>query len=421
MRKTTRLLMVALLCVLLAGTMASAKTVITYWTHTHPPMVDLNHKLIEEFEKLNPDIEIEYTVIPNNDFFTKALTAMSTGTGPDVINMSSGNSQISVYMESDIVAPVMPEAFGFASQAELEDAWLSGAFDGVYKDGAIYGIPSEYNTTALVINARHFREAGLDPNNPPKTWKEVLEYGEKLTIRQGNQIQRRGFDFLYAPNFFWIDFGNLLGQLGGSYLNPDHTESTVNDEAAVKALQFWYDMVHEQEIAGPYLSMMDSTNIMTDFIMETVSMSLVFPWSVELLQGTPIWEDSVIVPLPQMDPANPVNLAWAYYWMVNKDAKDIEASWKFVNFLASHPEQWLTNVGFIHPRKGWADSAEARDFPFIDVWLAEMNNSWFGDRTIHLSEILSSLRMAIERSIMDGVDPQTSLDQAKQEIDRLMN
>lgn len=347
---------------------------------------------------------------------------MSTGTGPDVINMSSGNSQISVYMESGIVAPIIPEVFGFSSQEELKDAWLSGAFDAVTKDGVIYGVPSEYNTTALLINKRHFEEAGLDPNNPPKSWQEVLEYGEKLAIRDKNgEIIRRGFDFLYAPNFFWVCFGNLLAQYGGSYLNEDHTECTLNSPEAVQALQFWYDLVYKDKIAGPHLSMMDSTNIMTDFIMETVSMSLVFPWSVELLRDTPVWEDAVIVPLPQLDPENPVNLAWAYYWMVNKDAADVKAAWKLVSFLASHPARWLSDVGFIQPRKGWSDSPEAQAFPFIEVWLSEMNNSWFGDRSIHLSEILTSLRMAIERSIMDGVDPQTSLDQAKQEIDRLLN
>lgn len=63
------------------------KTTITFWTHTHPPMVDLNKILIEQFQEQNPDIEIRYNVIPNNEFATKMLTSMGTGTGPDVINM----------------------------------------------------------------------------------------------------------------------------------------------------------------------------------------------------------------------------------------------------------------------------------------------------------------------------------------------
>lgn len=149
-------------------------------------------------------------------------------------------------------------------------------------------------------------------------------------------------------------------------------------------------------------------------------MSLAFPWSIGLLEDTPVWEDSIIVPLPQMDPDNPVSLAWAYYWMVNKDTKEAEAAWKFVNFLASHPERWLIDVSFVQPRKGWSDSPKAQEFPFLNVWLDEMENAWFGDRTSKWSEISSSVRMAIERSIMNGVEPQTSLDQAKQEIDAIL-
>ncbi|NLJ86466.1 MAG: ABC transporter substrate-binding protein [Firmicutes bacterium] len=418
MKGKLRLMLIATLCLLVVSSMASAKTTITFWSHTHPPMVDLNYELIKEFEAANPDIKVEYTVIPNNHFFTKVLTAMSTGTGPDVMNMSS--SQIPAYIESEVVLPVMPEAFGFANQAEMEDAWLTGAFDGVEHNGVIYGVPSEFNITSLIMNKRHMEEAGLDPAKPPKTWDEVLEYGEKLTVRKGGQVQRRGFDFFYVPNFYWVDYGMLLGQLGGSYLNAEQTEAVVNNEIGVNALKFWYDLVYDKKIAGPELSMMDSTNIMTDYIQETVSMSLAFPWSIGLLEDTPVWEDSIIVPLPQMDPDNPVSLAWAYYWMVNKDTKEAEAAWKFVNFLASHPERWLIDVSFVQPRKGWSDSPKAQEFPFLNVWLDEMENAWFGDRTSKWSEISSSVRMAIERSIMNGVEPQTSLDQAKQEIDAIL-
>ncbi|NMB26093.1 MAG: extracellular solute-binding protein [Firmicutes bacterium] len=417
MKGKLRLVSMTLLCLLVFSSMGFAQTTITYWTHTHPPMVDLNYELIKEFEALNPDIKVEYTVIPNNHFFAKVLTSMGTGTGPDVMNMSS--SQIPAYLESGVVAPVMPEAFGFTSQGELEDAWLSGAFDGAKYGDVIYGIPSEFNITSLVMNKAHMEAAGLDPTKAPKTWDEVLEYGEKLTVRRGNQIQRRGFDFFYVPNFYWVDYGMLLGQLGGSYLNAVQTEAVVNNGVGVEALKFWYDLVYDKKIAGPQLSAMDSTNIMTDYIQETVSMSLAFPWSIGLLEETPVWQDSVIVPLPQMNPDKPVSLAWAYYWMVNKDTEHAEAAWKFVDFLASHPERWLNDVSFVQPRKGWSDSVEAQGFPFLDVWLNDMNYAWFGDRTAQWSEISSIVRMAIERSIMNGVDPQVSLDQAKQEIDAI--
>src|SRR6266496_1334818 len=67
--------------------LAQDKVTIKFWTHTHPPMVDLNKALIEQFQTANPDIEVKYDIIPNNSFAEKMLSSMGTGTGPDVINM----------------------------------------------------------------------------------------------------------------------------------------------------------------------------------------------------------------------------------------------------------------------------------------------------------------------------------------------
>lgn len=171
---------------------------IRFWSHSHPPMVDLNKKLVEEFNRSNPDIHVEYTAIPNNEFFTKMLTAMSTGTGPDVFNMSS--TQIARYITTGMVAPIEPEAFGHESQPALEQAWIPGTLGAASGGGVVYGVPSEYNVSAMVINAAHFREAGLDPNAPPRTWDELVKAAEKLTVRQGAQIARRGYDFFYVQN-----------------------------------------------------------------------------------------------------------------------------------------------------------------------------------------------------------------------------
>ncbi len=398
-----------------AATALAAPVTITFWSHTHPPMVDLNKKLVEEFNRQNPDIRVEYTAIPNNQFFTKMLTAMSTGTGPDVLNMSS--TQIARYIGTGMVAPIDPTAFGFRTQAELEDAWVPATLDAASENGVVYGVPSEYNVSAMVINTAHFRQAGLDPNAPPKTWDELVQTAEKLTVRQGNQITRRGFDFFYVPNFYWLDFGILLAQWGGDLLNPEGTESIINSPEAVQALQFWYDLVYQRKIAGPQYSLRDSTNPMADYANGMVSMHLIYPWGIGQLTNSPVWKDSKIVPLPQRDPSRPVTHAYAYYWMVNAQSKHKEAAWRFVNFLASHPNRWLADVSFIQPRKGWTNTPKAKAFPFIEVWLDQMQYSNFLTRSVYWSEISAALQRAIERSIMNGVSPKASLDQAKAEID----
>ncbi len=75
-------------------------------------MVDQNEAMIAEFQAANPDIEVEYEVIPNMEFGTKMLTSMGTGTGPDIINMDE-NAMRSVYIPRGLVQEVDPVGMGF--------------------------------------------------------------------------------------------------------------------------------------------------------------------------------------------------------------------------------------------------------------------------------------------------------------------
>ena len=48
------------------------------------------------------------------------------------------------------------------------------------KDGKLYSMPYNSSTPILYYNKDAFKKAGLDPEKPPKTWKEVEAYSKKL-------------------------------------------------------------------------------------------------------------------------------------------------------------------------------------------------------------------------------------------------
>lgn len=52
------------------------KVKLTFWTHTHPPMVKLNKQPIAVYEKKHPNVTIDYQTIPNTEFGIKMLTAL---------------------------------------------------------------------------------------------------------------------------------------------------------------------------------------------------------------------------------------------------------------------------------------------------------------------------------------------------------
>src|SRR3546814_17467149 len=48
-------------------------------------------------------------------------------------------------------------------------------------EGKTWGIPFQRSTVVAYYNKDKFREAGLDPNSPPKTWGELISMGKAMT------------------------------------------------------------------------------------------------------------------------------------------------------------------------------------------------------------------------------------------------
>ncbi len=258
--KLRKVLFIALLVgMLLTTSFASAQgsdpVKLVFWFHTHPPMVDLNAALIEEYMELNPNVTIEYEVIPNNQFFEKMIVSMSTGVGPDIINM--GNSQmVSDYIPAGLVDEVDYAAMGYATMEDLLAQYVPSGLVGAMVDGKYYGIPSEFNTDLLAIYVPDLVEAGYPADWAPTTWDELGEVAGALSKFDANGNQtHRGFDLVYLhAGWYSNQFQTLANQTGCTYYNDDMSESTINAPECVAAAQIWRDMIFKYQAANPALS-----------------------------------------------------------------------------------------------------------------------------------------------------------------------
>jgi sn-glycerol 3-phosphate transport system substrate-binding protein len=59
-------------------------------------------------------------------------------------------------------------------------------------DGKVYGIPYQNSAPLMYYNVAAFTDAGLDPDEPPTTWREWLDAAKKLTKPGG---KRWGINF----------------------------------------------------------------------------------------------------------------------------------------------------------------------------------------------------------------------------------
>ena len=116
-----------------------------------------------------------------------------------------------------------------------------GPLSSVTYEGGIYGIPRGANTIALYYNADMFKAAGLDPDNPPKTWDELYEAAKALTDPSKN-VYGLAFSAVGTEEGTF-QFLPWLQMTGGDYDN-------VNTEGGAEALNLWKKILDEK-LASP--------------------------------------------------------------------------------------------------------------------------------------------------------------------------
>ncbi|GAA3585798.1 extracellular solute-binding protein [Amycolatopsis ultiminotia] len=399
------------------GGSADGKVTLTFWTHTHPPMIKLNQTLIAEYERQHPNVRIEYQQIPNDEFDTKMLTATSNGTGPDVLNLDDTTLR-GEYLPKRLLAPIDFDALGVPSTDALKARYLPGTLDGASADNELYGLPSEFNATAFAINTQHFADAGLDPDAPPKTWQDVSAAAKKLAAAGHTQA----FSFLYLhAGWYTQQLQTLLNETGGTITDAGHQKATVSAPPAQAALKIWTDLATGTgRTADPNKASREATAPFSDLATGRQSMAMVYPWAMEQIrQSNPdTFAKLKLVPLPQVNPAKPVNRWYGYYWGVSRASEHAQQAWQFIAYLASQSQRWLSDVKFIQPVKGWDTSAAGKQVPGLDVWSTAYRQGKFDEVAPHFAEIKDAVMGMVNDSVFDHVAIPEAAGTAAERIDR---
>jgi multiple sugar transport system substrate-binding protein len=190
------------------------------------------------FRATYPNIVLEDQGVTYNELLDKFRTALLGNAAPMVIRLLIlGGTEFAAkgYLEE-----LKPEDVGYSTQ----DFW-PGAMKAVTWENKVYGIPTNNETMALVWNADIFAKAGLDPENPPATWDDVVEYSriikEKVGVSGYGLVARQN-----AGNTPYRFMPQMWGYGGGVFdeadANPTYGEIRLNSPESKRALQASYDM-----------------------------------------------------------------------------------------------------------------------------------------------------------------------------------
>ena len=167
-------------CTAFAAANAYAQTEIQFWHSMGGALGDKVNELAGKFNASQKD----YRVVPTfkgsyPESMTAAIAAFRAGNAPHILQvfevgtatmMAAKGAVVPVYkLMKDADEPFNPKAY-------------IGPVAGYYTDakGNMLSFPFNSSTAIFYWNKDAFKKAGLDPNKPPRTWKELVAAAEKL-------------------------------------------------------------------------------------------------------------------------------------------------------------------------------------------------------------------------------------------------
>lgn len=181
-----------------------------------------------DFEATNQDIDLVIQIVSWNDIYNVVNTAISTGTQPDILNISG----FADYVADDLLMPAT-EYTSEALQADFIDSfWASNEMD-----GTVWALPILASCRALFVNTDILTAAGVEA--APTTWDEVLAACEKVKAYDAN-ITPWGLDI--STDEGQAAFSYYSWNFGGGYVDADGNWA-LNSAANVEAVNYMKKLI----------------------------------------------------------------------------------------------------------------------------------------------------------------------------------
>jgi ABC-type glycerol-3-phosphate transport system substrate-binding protein len=382
----------------------SEPATLTVWQTYNDEESPVFKEIVAKFEEAHPGVTVSVERVPFNGAEPKIQTALTTHTEPDIARVDvSFLAKLASKSALLDLEPYVP--------AEFRDEVLPVALQSCIYDGRLWGIPDQTNGLCLFYNKTLFREAGLDPERPPATWDEVVEYGKRLTDA------RRGVFGIGLSNSLWWSLP-FFYSYGATFLSEDGKHCLLNSQEAVDAFQLKVDLYRRHQIEG---GAWRSGGIVHDqgFQSGKYAMILNGPWAVESLKKTGI--DFGVGPIPAGPAGSRTNVG-GNDLVVFASTKSPKLASEFLMFVASEEMQrmWATRLGQIPVNVKAADAITAEEHPYLAVFVEQMNSAVARPQTPYYPEMENLMNPEMQAALDGTKTVKAALDAAVAEIDKLL-
>ncbi|MEO6984667.1 MAG: sn-glycerol-3-phosphate ABC transporter substrate-binding protein UgpB [Paralcaligenes sp.] len=223
---------------------AHAATDISFWHAMQGPLGDRLNSIVDQFNKSQSDYVV-HTVYKGTyaEAMNAGIAAFRGGNAPDILQVFEVGTATMMYAKGAII-PVQEMSEKAGDPINPKD--FLGAVASYYSSpaGKLVSMPFNSSTPVFYYNKDAFKKAGLDPQKPPKTWKEVAQDAKKL--------RAAGLECGYTTSWpAWIQLENFAAWHNVPYTTEDNgfgglgARLEINKPIYVRHMKFLADMAKD--------------------------------------------------------------------------------------------------------------------------------------------------------------------------------
>ena len=407
MRKMlTILLATALIAAFVATGMAAPKNTLTFWHYLGSDTSGILKGLVDEWNTSNPDVFIELSYGGNNRTMQdKILASIVAKAAPDIALMDQ------FWVPELANSGALVNLDGRLSEADEAD-FLAGARQAASYAGSLWTMPLGMSNQALFYNKDLFKQAGLDPDDPPSNWEELYQMGLKLSkdTNKDGKVDQFGLWMPTTANtgmvYYFVTF---LWQAGAELYNKDFTSATFNSSEAVKAVQYLQKLIANQ--------VMPAANITDAFLNSRAAMVLASTSSLGYYKSVATF-DMGIAHLPSgVKKVTGVGGNSVGMFKSTKEREDLAFS--FVKWITSADVsvRWATATGYTPTRKSALSSAAYKKVistdPLVATVVSQLDYARPRPNVLSYSRISNLINSIGEKVLIEYTkDPSATLNKA---------
>jgi multiple sugar transport system substrate-binding protein len=288
-------------------------------------------ELARRFEAENAGQRVKIEVTVSDGLQNRALAALRSGSPPELMEIQSGWNI--PYAATGGLAEL--DQVVSANNIPLND-FLPGPLSTARYNDKVVGMPYRAEAHGLIYNKAHFRDAGLNPDQPPQNWTEWVDVAKRLTRRNSAGQQLYGMGICGGGEVSNMMFRSvpMIWSNGGGVISDDLRRAVINQPLAVAGVDFYCSFFTQHGAAPPSTLQNDGLALRRLFVAGTLSMYQSGQFDIPAIRQENANIDIGVATLPPAPGKPRAAVLGGWNFVVPAQARNREGALKLVAFLA---------------------------------------------------------------------------------------